>query len=162
LDALTVRVQNERLQAENYNKALQSGFQDLAGNRFELRCTKLTSSPKDGAEKAISKWVNALEQCTGIYSALQDKANNCLVQKYFEEQEAETVKTANEFVRKYEENFFTRQQLKKFFEIVGNGNNPKHATDNFIRRNKIRFYKSKQIARYISTMKNAIECFCHR
>lgn len=152
LDDLTIRIQNDYIEAENYNKGIQSPDGDVK-NRLELR-TKGQRKDKPVSDM-ITAWATKLDACVSVYGELQDQCNLALFKKWQNEKHGR-VKSLSEFLRKYQDNIFCRKQLIGFFQMLNHGNAIK-AADNFKRSNSIEFFTTKDIKDYIWLIKKSLQ-----
>lgn len=130
LDNLTLRIQSKRFEVEYYNKREQAPA-GLVESRLELRSKALTGD--DLIPNLIEEWCRRLDRTPNPYHAILDKQNLFLIQRYVEERTL--LKSDWEFVRRYEGNIFSRQQLATLFESLSI-KNPLKAANNFFDKNR--------------------------
>lgn len=152
LDNLTVRIQNDYFEAENYNKGRQSP-DGIVKNRLELR-TKGQRSDKP-ISALVAAWEQRLDASVAGYDDLQSQCNNALYQKW-QAENGVRVKCLSEFLRKYQDNIFCRKQLIAFFELL-NHDSPTKAADNFKRSNCVEFFTVRDIKDYIQLVKKSLQ-----
>lgn len=156
LDNLTVRVQNEYYEAENYNRAIKSENIGLAKNRLELRSKALLKTGKD-IPMIMSDWIVRLENLPSCYEKLQDLCNYYLYEKWIKEKDVK-VKSLSEFIRKYQDNIFTVRQLINFLGRIG-VENPTRTAYNFNSKSKIEYYSKTDVQRYIKNLTKSLNNF---
>ena len=155
-DNLTIRIQSEYYEAENYNKEIESNSMDEAKNRFELRSKALAKRNKS-IEQLLTEWCYKLDSVMLSYVDLQNKANESLFVKWKSEKGKE-VKSVSEFIRKYQQNFYTVKQLVEFYKLIG-ANNPAQSAYNFNSKNDIEYISISDLNIYINVLKKSAEKF---
>ena len=153
LDKLTVRVQSQYYECENYNKSIQSNYWSPIPNRLEVRSKALLGRKKDIPALAID-WCKNLDKSVKNYAELQKRCNEVLIKKWNAEKR-DTVKTLSEFLRKYQNNIFNTDQLEEFFCDVGK--KPKASAKSFRRNNNLEFFDEDDLRCYIEILKEAVE-----
>lgn len=142
-DNLTIRIQNQYFEAENYNKAIEEPNGDIK-NRLELRSKSISHNKP--IPVLAQEWVNKLDATIECYQELQDRCNIELLKRWNIEKHNQ-VKTMSEFIRKYQGNIFCRKQLTAFLEAIGI-DNPVKAADNFKHRNHVEYFSLNDIKAY--------------
>lgn len=153
LDKLTVRVQSQYLECENYNKSIQSNHWSPIPNRLELRSKAILKANKDIPALA-NDWCKRLDNAVSNYKPLQTLCNEVLIKKWHAEK-GEAVKTLSEFLRKYQYNVFNADQLEEFFCSIGK--KPKASAKSFKRNNSIEFFDENDLRCYVEILKEAVE-----
>lgn len=157
LDTLCIRSQNNKLEVENYNKALQEPMGEVQ-NRIEFRSKNLSDKDFDKEYNEFFKWCKRLD--TAItkenFSQLQKSANYYLVKKFRKEKTSGI--TLSEFLYKYKSNIWTRQQLIKLFDKLGS-KNPIQQANSYKQRKKIEYFSFRDLTFYVSMIKHAGENF---
>lgn len=161
LEWLSICAKNDRLQIENYNKALQSCFEDVAYNRVELRESRLARRKKRlEIYQVFDRWIERLKNCIDCYDLLQEQANDHLVFQFHKELVSGRVKSENEFIRKYQENVFKGTQLTDFFIRLGHSKRQAAAkATNFARDNRIEYIKKYELREYIDELVQAMKIY---
>jgi hypothetical protein len=152
LNDLTVRVQNNYLEAENYDKQAQSNYRDNVKNRLELRCKRLLQGNK-GLRGCFDFWFKKLDKLPMYYDAFQMLCNTYLIKKWHEEN-GNKVKSIAEFIRKYESNIYSRKQLIALFGKLG-VNNPERAADKFKSNSHIEYITLNDLKMYVRKIKES-------
>jgi hypothetical protein len=150
-EKLTIRIQNQYIEVENYNKKVQEPDGDVK-NRLEFR-SKSISKQKEIPD-LINTWINKLDDLADCYKELQDRCNVGLVERWNIEKNTE-VKTISEFIRKYQGSIFCRRQLVDFLEKI-KMNNPSKVADNFKVRNKIEYFSLQDIKMYLKKVETSL------
>lgn len=155
LDNLTLRIQNEYFEVENYNKAIESKHKDKAQNRLEFRSKALLKKKQD-IPMLIQDWIRKLDRLPQIYDELQDLCNCYLIRKW--DSEYYKVKNYSEFVRKYQDSIYSSKQLIKLFKLLG-FSNPKNTAYTFKSRNEINYISKSDLVDYIKIIKGSLNKF---
>lgn len=158
LEILTIRIQNNYIECENYNKNIQSNGTDNAKNRLELREKSIRDD--ESITTLIERWCKRLSKLPTYFEELQITCNTILVNKWYEEKEIK-VKSLSEFIRKYQENIFCRQQLIEFYKLLG-FKNPSKKADNFKQRNQIEYFSINDVNTYIQIIQISLREFAKR
>lgn len=151
LDNLTIRVQNEYLEFENYNKKLESSGNDPVCNRIELRSKSLLKNPKEFSE-LLNIWIERLRSLPAFYEFVQADCNDALFKKW--NQQSTSINMTS-FVKKYEENIYTSRQLRQLCEWIGS-KNPVNFAKAVKQRYALQFYKETDIISYIEALSHAL------
>ena len=161
LEDLTIRVQSDTLEAENYNKALQEPDGDV-NSRLELRSKRLYNSTTDeqGKESTeLNKWLDRLDKAVtkDNFYRLQDMINVSLLDKYNTEKDTKGFKISA-FIYKYQDSIFSSRQMTNFFASVGSAN-PQQQAKNYKTRNKIEYFSFNDLQFYVEKIKQAGTAF---
>ncbi len=160
LEDLTIRVQNDKLEAENYNKALQEPDGDVK-SRLELRSKKLYNNDDEDNKEIIelNKWLDRLDKAVTKenYLKLQDLINISLLDKYNDEKDTKGFKLSA-FLYKYNDSIFASRQMIDFFKAIGS-TNPQQQAKNYKTRNKIEYFAFNDLQFYVDKIKQAGTAF---
>lgn len=160
LNDLTIRVQNDRLEAENYNKAVQEPDGDVK-SRLELRSKKLYNNDDEDNKEIIelNKWLDRLDKAVTKenYLKLQDLINISLLDKYNDEKDTKGFKLSA-FLYKYNDSIFASRQMIDFFKAIGS-TNPQQQAKNYKTRNKIEYFAFNDLQFYVDKIKQAGTAF---
>jgi len=148
LEHLTTRVQNEYIEIENYNKKIESSGKSQFSNRLEFRSKALnqTKTRFQSVEKLVDDWIQRCNSFVAEYEPMTMECNRFLLNRWSREQ-GTIVKDMSEFVRKYQDNIFSLEQLTALYSELG-VNNPKGSAKNFIRYNEIEFISKNALTSY--------------
>lgn len=105
LDSLTVRVQNQYFEVENYNKELEEPGGNVI-NRLELRRKRIRKGTT--CSELITSWIMRLNSLPAYYSQLQENCNKAIYDKWLAFDNKEGV-SFSQFIWKYEQNIFSRR-----------------------------------------------------
>lgn len=147
LEDLCIRVQNDRLEIENYNKGLQEPDGNVM-NRLEFRSKHLTDSRLDKEYTEYEKWCTRLNRAVtkDKYTALQENQNKILLDRYRKEQPKGV--TINEFLYKYQSNIWTSRQLTDLYEKIGY-KDPQQQARNYKRKKRIEYFSFTDLQTYV-------------
>lgn len=156
LENLTVRVQSDYFEVENYNKHIESNGEDIAKNRLELRSKALIKTNKNLSD-LIRDWLSKLDRTPKYFKKLQSVCNRELFKQWNLEYKSKT-KNISEFTRKHQDNIYTTDQLINLYKLVGL-KNPPQAVYAFNKRNKIEYFSLKDIEEYLNLIKKSLIYF---
>ena len=157
LNKKTLRGENRWFQIENYNKALESNHSDIVKNRFEMRALGLNNWGIDQIPLLANAWSKRFDKSLKYFEALQVECNAALFRQWGQEQGIQ-VKSISEFIRKYEDSFFTHKQLSKFLHSIGSCNAEKSAY-NMAYQNEIELFSYKEIKLHTEKLKHSLHSF---
>lgn len=161
LENLTVRVQNEYLEAENYNKGIESNYTDIAQNRLEVRSKALLKTKKSIPE-LLDSWLAKFDALPQYFEQLQSMCNTEIVRRWPLEQNIK-VKSLSEYIRKYQDNIYSRKQLIELYDKIGIVK-PTKAVYNFDYDNtkhntSIEYISAKELKLYLAMIKKSLLIF---
>ena len=159
LENLTIRVQNDYLEAEYYNKVRQVDFRGEAKNRLELRCKSLSKTKKD-IEQCFYYWFGKLDKLVKHYAEFQLLCNLHLMELWQDEKDVK-VKCFYEFIRKHQDNIYSRKQLIDLFARLGT-KNPASAADRFKSKNAIEYISVGDLKLHIKNIKKSADTFLNQ
>lgn len=153
---LSTRAQNSRREIENYNKFEQDP-ECPAGNRLEFRSHKLNEQCSVGDE--MLAWIQLARTAVNReYSKVLDKYNDSLMKLWQQDTQSRDVRTMGEFIRKYQDIIFSREQLRQFMERLGKPN-PQTAANNQWQRNGLEEIGKKDLNRYLDKLEAAARAY---
>ena len=156
LESLTVRVQSDYFEVENYNKHIESSGEDRAKNRLELRSKALMKTNKNVPE-LVYDWILKLNKSVCYFDKLQDRCNRELFKQWKLENKSK-IKNISEFTRKYQDNIYTMSQLISLYRLLGL-KNPQQAVYAFNKRNNIEYFSVTDIESYLKLIKETFIYF---
>lgn len=164
LDHKTTTSRNQYYEVENYNKKIESHGNSQVKNRLELRSKNLAKKGTVyyGVENLIENWINRLGKFEGRYDKLQARSNQYLIWRWNIEKQEGVVKKFYEFIRKYQNNIFTREQLIDLY-FRADGERPSEfdkasgSAKNFERSNKLEYIRQKDLHEYLTILKCCME-----
>lgn len=159
----TVRVQNQYLELECYNKALEEPESSIK-TRLEVRSKKLYDDTHEDTKELdeLEKWMKRLEKVaantSNAYTRLVNTLNNNLIVRYRELKSKGKVVSVNEFITKYEDFIFTRRQLTDLYNRLGY-KSPEVQASKYKRTHKLECYSLKQIQDYVKAIRRSADRF---
>ena len=156
LQQLCIRVQNSRIEAENYNKAIESP-DSIVKNRLELRSKQLYYTEGEQVKEYTEfiKWCTRLDKSITKenFSALQDRLNTALYNCYCIEKQNKGF-NVNEFLYKYQNSIFTSKQMADLYSRMGY-KDPKQQAKKYKQRKSIEYFSLKDLLIYSEMIKKA-------
>ena len=154
--SLSVAIKNDVLEAENYNKELESNNKVETKNRLEFRSKRIKGTLEN---EFMEKWFNRLDKAIDHFQAVQDHFNKALIEIWKadiekDEKDRDFI-SLTAFLLRYKDCLFTRKQLEKLLELIG-VEKPKVKAKNFKERHRIEFYSKTDIHLIICAIKKAI------
>lgn len=163
LEQLCVRVQNQYIEAENYNKGIEEPDGDVK-NRLELRSKKLyDDTAEEGKEYTeFMKWCKRLDKAVTKenFERLQKKLNTALYNRYKIESRQRGL-TVNEFLYKYQNSIFTSRQMSDLYRVLGY-KDPDQQAKRYKQRKSIEYFSHKDICTYVQMIKESGAAFFER
>lgn len=156
LEQLCIRVQNQYIEAENYNKGIEEPDGNVK-NRLELRSKKLYD---DTAEKSkeyteFNNWCKRLDEAVtkDNFEHLQQKLNTALYNRYSIESRQKGL-TLNEFLYKYQSSIFTSRQMSDLYKALGY-KDPDQQAKRYKQRKGIEYFSYRDICSYVQIIKDS-------
>lgn len=152
----TIKLFGDRFELEIYDKAKASNNMHPYSTRIEFRYKRLN---KDIAENEIylKKTIDKIEEMDGKLLQLEENMSKRLIKLY--QADKDNVKSFSEFVRKYNDYFYTLNILKEVYKSVGMKGSYKGWLDNFRLKNKLEFYTAKDIKELQKAMKKSVKTY---
>lgn len=143
-ETVTAKKRGHQLEVEYYNKQLESpGYP--AKSRLELRTGKIYGYAAQDTKNIIAEWGGRINRSIAGYEQLQKTCNECLLRRWEVDKKAGTVRSRNDFIRRYQSNIFTKQQLVELLEALG-CENPKKSAENIkSRERKMEFFTQRDL-----------------
>lgn len=155
LQELTIRVQNERIEVENYNKAIEEPDGDVK-SRLEFRSKKLYDDTAEAVKekREFSLWCERLDKSVTAenFERLQKKLTKVLVDEY--KRVAQNGVTVNQFLYKYENSIFTSRQMTEIYRHLGY-KDPEQQAKKYKSRHKVEYFSMKNLADYVKKIKSS-------
>lgn len=156
LQQLCIRVQNSRIEAENYNKAVESP-DGIVKNRLELRSKQLYYTEGEQVKEytEFEKWCTRLDKSITKenFKALQDRLNTALYNCYCIESKSKGF-AVNEFLYKYQNSIFTSKQMADLYRYMGY-KDPEQQAKRYKQRKGIEYFSLKDLLIYSEMIKGA-------
>lgn len=152
----TIKLFGDRFELEIYDKAKASNNMHPYSTRIEFRYKRLNKDIADN-EIYLKKTIDKIEEMDGKLLQLEENMSKRLIKLY--QTDKDNVKSFSEFVRKYNDYFYTLNILKEVYKSVGMKGSYKGWLDNFRLKNKLEFYTSKDIKELQKAMKKSVKTY---
>lgn len=152
----TIKLFGDRFELEIYDKAKASNNMHPFQTRIEFRYKRLNKDIADN-EIYLKKTIDKIEEMNGKLLQLEENMSKRLIKLY--QADKDNVKSFSEFVRKYNDYFYTLNILKEVYKSVGMKGSYKGWLDNFRLKNKLEFYTSKDIKELQKAMKKSVKTY---
>lgn len=157
LDKLTIRIQNQYLEVENYNKKIQEP-NGIVCNRLELRSKKLYDCSNE-AEKEYDNfysWVERLNKSAtkANFEKVTDGLNRYILQHIQNEQQQHNY-TTYELLCRYENCILTSYQARLLFSKIAEYKDSKRSAFQWLNSRNIDYFTFADIQQYIKRIEEA-------
>lgn len=152
----TIKLYGDRFELEIYDKAKASNNMHPFQTRIEFRYKRLSKDLADN-EIYLKKTIDKVSEMDGKLLQLEENMSKRLIKLY--QTDKDNVKSFSEFVRKYNDYFYTLNILKEVYKASGMKGSYKGWLDNFRLKNKLEFYTSKDIKELQKAMKKSVKTY---
>lgn len=152
----TIKLFGDRFELEIYDKAKASNNMHPFSTRIEFRYKRLNKDIADN-EIYLKKTIDKVNEMDGKLLQLEENMSKRLIKLY--QTDKDNVKSFSEFVRKYNDYFYTLNILKEVYKASGMKGSYKGWLDNFRLKNKLEFYTSKDIKELQKAMKKSVKTY---
>lgn len=152
----TIKLYGDRFELEIYDKAKASNNMHPFSTRIEFRYKRLNKDIADN-EIYLKKTIDKIEEMDGKLLQLEENMSKRLIKLY--QADKDNVKSFSEFVRKYNDYFYTLNILKEVYKNSGMKGSYKGWLDNFRLKNKLEFYTAKDIKELQKAMKKSVKTY---
>ena len=152
----TIKLYGDRFELEIYDKAKASNNMHPFSTRIEFRYKRLSKDLADN-EIYLKKTIDKVNEMDGKLLQLEENMSKRLIKLY--QTDKDNVKSFSEFVRKYNDYFYTLNILKEVYKASGMKGSYKGWLDNFRLKNKLEFYTSKDIKELQKAMKKSVKTY---
>ena len=152
----TIKLYGDRFELEIYDKAKASNNMHPFSTRIEFRYKRLNKDIADN-EIYLKKTIDKIEEMDGKLLQLEENMSKRLIKLY--QADKDNVKSFSEFVRKYNDYFYTLNILKEVYKATGMKGSYKGWLDNFRLKNKLEFYTAKDIKELQKAMKKSVKTY---
>lgn len=153
----TIVAKSQYFEVENYDKEFASGGIDAVKGRLELRSKSLFKFDKSIPVLAAD-WQRRLKTLPALYDKLQQKANGILSELWISKRQESNI-CMSEFVRTYQENIFSFEQLRNLFRLIGSTNSHEAAKSFRNRNSHIYFISEQDLVGYITVINKSFDQF---
>lgn len=152
--ANTIKLYDSRYEVEIYNKSEESKGTHPYKTRIEFRYKRLTKDIADTVD-FVAKTLDTVEELDKHLPMLEGITSNKLISLW--EVEQYQVKSFSEFVRKYNQYFYTLNILKVVYKASGLKGSYTNWIRDFRKTNNIEFYTTKDIKQIKQAMKKSLK-----
>lgn len=156
LERNTIKLYDSRFELEIYDKAKASNGMHPYSTRVEFRYKRLSKDLAD-SEVYLCKVADKIKEMDGKLLQLEDNMAKRLIKLY--ELEKGSVKSFSEFVRKYNDYFYTLNILKEVYKSVGMKGSYSNWLKEFRRVNTLEFYTAKDIKELQKAMLKSVKSY---
>ena len=156
LERNTIKLYESRFELEIYDKAKASNNMHPYATRVEFRYKRLSKDLAD-SEVYLHKVMDKVREMDGKLLQLEENMSKRLIKLY--QADKDNVKSFSEFVRKYNDYFYTLNILKEVYKNSGMKGSYKGWLDNFRLKNKLEFYTSKDIKELQKAMIKSVKSY---
>lgn len=157
----TLRVANQRIEVEAYNKALQEPHGYIK-SRLEFRSKKLYDEDAEESKelRELDKWFIRIANSTTStnFDRLVHELNVNLILRYHEEVSKKSITTSTEFVTKYADFIFSTRQLVDLYRRMGY-KNPNSQASKYKKAHKIEFFSLNDMRKFAKAIRNSAALF---
>lgn len=150
----TIKLYDSRFELEIYDKAKASNGIHPYSTRVEFRYKRLNKDIAD-TEIYLDKVLDKIGEMDGKLAQLEENMSKRLIKLY--QADKDNVKSFSEFVRKYNDYFYTLNILKAVYKATGMKGGYKNWLDKFRKTNQLEFYTSKDIKELQKVMTRSIK-----
>lgn len=150
----TIKLYDSRFELEIYDKAKASNGIHPYATRVEFRYKRLNKDIAD-TEIYLDKVLDKIGEMDGKLAQLEENMSKRLIKLY--QVEKDNVRSFSEFVRKYNDYFYTLNILKAVYKATGMKGGYKNWLDKFRKTNQLEFYTSKDIKELQKVMTRSIK-----
>lgn len=152
----TIKLYDSRFELEIYDKAKASNNMHPFETRIEFRYKRLSKDLAD-TEVYMHKVMDKIKEMDGKLLQLEENMSKRLIKLY--QVEKDNVKSFSEFVRKYNEYFYTINILKEVYKSANMKGSCKGWLDNFRLKNNLEFYTAKDIKELQKAMIKSVKTY---
>lgn len=157
----TLRVANQRIEVEAYNKALQEPHGNIK-SRLEFRSKKLYDDDAEESKelRELNKWFIRITNATTStnFDRLVHELNIHLMRRYAEEMSKRSITTSTEFVTKYADFIFSTRQLVDLYRRMGY-QNPNSQASKYKKSHKIEFFSLNDVRKFAKAIRKSAARF---
>ena len=150
----TIKLYDSRFELEIYDKAKASNGIHPYSTRVEFRYKRLNKDIAD-TEIYLDKVLDKIGEMDGKLAQLEENMSKRLIKLY--QADKDNVRSFSEFVRKYNDYFYTLNILKAVYKATGMKGGYKNWLDKFRKTNQLEFYTSKDIKELQKVMTRSIK-----
>ena len=152
----TIKLYDSRFELEIYDKAKASNNMHPYDTRIEFRYKRLNKDIAD-TEVYLHKVMDKVNEMGGKLLQLEENMSKRLIKLY--QADKDNVKSFSEFVRKYNDYFYTINILKEVYKSAKLKGGYSNWLRDFRRSNQLEFYTSKDIKELQKAMLKSVKSY---
>ena len=152
----TIKLYDSRFELEIYDKAKASNNMHPYDTRIEFRYKRLNKDIAD-TEVYLHKVMDKVNEMGGKLLQLEENMSKRLIKLY--QADKDNVKSFSEFVRKYNDYFYTLNILKEVYKATGLKGSYSKWLEKFRTTSKLEFYTAKDIKELQKAMKKSVKTY---
>lgn len=156
LERNTIKLYDSRFELEIYDKAKASNNMHPYSTRVEFRYKRLNKDLKE-SNVYLNKVAEKVKEMDGKLLQLENNMSKRLIKLY--QADKDNVKSFSEFVRKYNDYFYTLNILKEVYKSTGMKGGYKNWVDKFRKTNQLEFYTAKDIKELQKAMLKSVKTY---
>lgn len=156
LERNTIKLYDSRFELEIYDKAKVSNNMHPFSTRVEFRYKRLNKDLKE-SNVYLNKVMDKIKEMDGKLLQLEENMSKRLIKLY--QADKDSVKSFSEFVRKYNDYFYTLNILKEVYKSTGMKGGYKNWVDKFRKTNQLEFYTAKDIKELQKAMLKSVKTY---
>lgn len=156
LERNTIKLYDSRFELEIYDKAKASNNVHPFSTRVEFRYKRLSKDLAD-SEVYLHKVMDKVNEMDGKLLQLEENMSKRLIKLY--QADKDNVKSFSEFVRKYNDYFYTINILKEVYKSAKLKGSYSNWLRDFRRSNQLEFYTSKDIKELQKAMLKSVKTY---
>lgn len=156
LERNTIKLYDSRFELEIYDKAKVSNNMHPFSTRVEFRYKRLNKDLKE-SNVYLNKVIDKVKEMDGKLLQLEENMSKRLIKLY--QADKDNVKSFSEFVRKYNDYFYTLNILKEVYKSTGMKGGYKNWVDKFRKTNQLEFYTAKDIKELQKAMLKSVKTY---
>lgn len=156
LERNTIKLYDSRFELEIYDKAKASNNVHPFSTRVEFRYKRLSKDLKE-SNVYLNKVMDKVNEMDGKLLQLEENMSKRLIKLY--QADKDNVKSFSEFVRKYNDYFYTLNILKEVYKSTGMKGGYKNWVDKFRKTNQLEFYTAKDIKELQKAMLKSVKTY---
>lgn len=152
----TIKLYGDRFELEIYDKAKASNNMHPFSTRVEFRYKRLSKDLADN-EIYLKKTIDKIKEMDGKLLQLEENMSKRLIKLY--QADKDNVKSFSEFVRKYNDYFYTLNILKEVYKSAKLKGSYSNWLRDFRRSNQLEFYTAKDIKELQKAMLKSVKTY---
>lgn len=156
LERNTIKLYDSRFELEIYDKCKASNNMHPFSTRVEFRYKRLNKDLKE-SDVYLNKVMDKIKEMDGKLLQLEENMSKRLIKLY--QADKDNVKSFSEFVRKYNDYFYTINILKEVYKSAKLKGSYSNWLRDFRRSNQLEFYTSKDVKELQKAMLKSVKTY---